>query len=199
MLQSLINKDNIIKRELLEVILKTNNDILYSRIDFILKYSLKVKDLETFISSAILLNKNNYFGTYSLNFNREILESVTKKDKDMFLKIFSNPMRNEIFNNEYLNKGKTSEIKYYYDIEKIVYFYLYQKKYYDCFYEITLDKIQELKTEIYKVKNIDLGVKYFSNKNTISVRKGKETITSDIVEVIYKTEYIFIKSYLERF
>ena len=154
MLQSLINKDNIIKRELLEVILKTNNDILYSRIDFILKYSLKVKDLETFISSAILLNKNNYFGTYSLNFNREILESVTKKDKDMFLKIFSNPMRNEIFNNEYLNKGKTSEIKYYYDIEKIVYFYLYQKKYYDCFYEITLDKIQELKTEIYKVKNI---------------------------------------------
>ena len=81
-----------------------------------------------------------------------------------------------------------------------------------------LSSSKNLETEIYNVKKIDLNVKYFSNKNTISIRKGKEITPVDIVEVIfkifedvkinhtldhfiksnYKTEYLFIKCYLER-
>ena len=37
MLQSLINKDNIVKKEILEVILKTNNSILYEKNRFYFK------------------------------------------------------------------------------------------------------------------------------------------------------------------
>ena len=91
MLQSLINKDNIVKKEILEVILKTNNSIFMKKIDFILKNCLKIRKIETFLSSVILLNKNNYFGNYSLIFNKELLDSIISKDKNKFIEIFSNP------------------------------------------------------------------------------------------------------------
>ena len=219
MLQSLINKDNIVKKEILEVILKTNNSIFMKKIDFILKNCLKIRKIETFLSSVILLNKNNYFGNYSLIFNKELLDSIISKDKNKFIEIFSNPEKSSIFNNDYLNNQQIKEIKYYFELEKISYCYLYHKKYYDCMYKISLEKIQELKKEIYTAKNIQIETKYFSNKNTISIRKGKEIIVSDIIEVIfkifenisinekldyyvknnYKTEYLIIKNYVNRF
>ena len=219
MLQSLINKDNIVKKEILEVVLGTNNPILTKKIDFILKNCLRIKDLEVFMSSIILLNKNNYFGTYSLNFNKEILDSVISKDKEKFNKVFSNPERSELFNNDYLSSSQIQEIKYYFEFEKMTYFYFYHKKYYDCFYKIDLEKIQCLKKEIYSNRNIAIKEKYFSNKNTISIKKGKEIITSNIIEVIfkifenisinekldnyiknnYKTEYLIIKNYISKF
>lgn len=218
MLESLINKDTIVRREILEMVLKTNNHILYEKIEFISKILSKVKGVNSFVSGIILLNKNNYFGTYSLRYNRDIIQAVIEKDEDRFLKIFMNPTSSEMFRNELVDKKILEEIKGYYNLEKLVYFYLYQKKYYNCFYEISLDNIQVLKSEIYKIKKIDQNIKYFSNKNTISIRKGKDINTVDIVEVIfmifedmkinhtldhfiksnYKTEYLFIKYYLER-
>lgn len=218
MLESLINKDTIVRREILEMILKTNNHILMEKIEFILKILTKIRSVDAFISGLILLNKNSYFGTYSLGYNRDIIQAVLEKNETRFLKTFMNPTSTEVFKNGLVEKEILDEIEHYFNVEKMVYFYLYQKKYYDCFYEINLDKIQQLKTEIYKIKDIDLNVKYFSNKNTISIRKGKEITPVDIVEVIfkifedvkinhaldhfiksnYKTEYLFIKSYLER-
>ena len=218
MLESLINKDSIVRREMLEMVLKTNNHILVEKIEFISKMLFKVKGVDAFVSGLILLNKNNYFGTYSLGYNRDIIQAVLEKNESQFLKTFMNPTSSEVFKNDLVDKRILDEIERYFNLEKMVYFYLYQKKYYDCFYEINLDKIQQLKTEIYNVKKIDLNVKYFSNKNTISIRKGKEVTPIDIVEVIfkifedvkinhtldhfiksnYKTEYLFIKCYLER-
>lgn len=218
MLESLINKDTIVRREIIETVIKTNNHILVEKMDFITEMLLKIKGIDPFISGLILLNKNNYFGTYSLGYNRDIIQSVLERNENIFLKTFTNPSSSEIFKNELMEKEILEEIKQYYNLEKMVYFYLYQKKYYDSFYEINLDKIQQLKSEIYKVKGINLNVKYFSNKNTISIRKGKETTTENIVEIIfkifedvkinhtldhfikynYKTEYLFIKCYLER-
>ena len=61
MLESLINKDSIVRREILEMILKTNNHILIEKIEFILKILTKVKSVDAFISGLILLNKNSYF------------------------------------------------------------------------------------------------------------------------------------------
>tara|TARA_R110001592_G_scaffold164575_1_gene398733 strand:+ start:169 stop:837 length:669 start_codon:yes stop_codon:yes gene_type:complete len=218
MLESLINKDNSVRKELLDMILETNNSILTEKYNFLLNNLIKIKSVDIFISGIILLNKNNYFGTYSLDFNRDIIQSCIERNDDSFLKIFTNPQNSIIFKkNDSIDKLILNEIKRFYEIEKLVYFYLYQKKYYNCFYEVNLQKIQELKKEIYKIKNIDIGVKYFSNKNTISIKKGNEIITSDIVEVIfkifedvkinykldnfvrsnYKTEYYFIKDYLE--
>jgi len=218
MLESLINKDTIVRREILEMVLKTNNHVLTEKIEFILKILSKVKSIDAFISGLILLNKNNYFGTYSLGYNRDIIQSILEKNETRFLKTFMNPTSSDVFKNGLVEKEILDEIEHYYNLEKMVYFYLYQKKYYDCFYEVNLDKIQQLKEEIYKIKGIDLNVKYFSNKNTISIRKGKEVTPIDIVEVIfkifedvkinhaldhfiksnYKTEYLFIKCYLER-
>lgn len=218
MLESLINKDSIVRREILEMVLKTNNHILVEKIEFILKNLLKIKSVDSFISGIILLNKNNYFGTYSLGYNRDIIQAVVEKNESRFLKVFMNPSSCEIFKNEEVDKNILEEIEYYYGIEKIAYFYLYQKKYYDCFYEINLDKIQELKKEIYSIKDLNVNVKYFSNKNMISIKKGKDIIPMNIVEVIfkifedvkmnhtldhfiksnYKTEYLFIKIFLEK-
>ena len=218
MLESLINKDTIVRKEIAELVLKTNNHVLIEKIDFVLEILSKIKGIDDFISGLILLNKNNYFGTYSLGYNRDIIQAVLEKNETNFLKTFMNPSSSELFKNHLLEKEILHEIKSYYNLEKMVYFYLYQKKYYDSFYPITLDKIQELKSEIYKVKGINLNIKYFSNKNTISIRKGNETTTENIVEIIfrifedvkinhtldhfiksnYKTEYLFIKYYLER-
>ena len=218
MLESLINKDSIVRREILEMVLKTNNQVLVEKINFIEKILFKVKGVDSFVSGLILLNKNNYFGTYSLGYNRDIIQAVLEKNEEQFLKTFMNPTSSQLFKNELVDKKILGEIQEYYNIEKMVYFYLYQKKYYDCFYEINLDKIQLLKTEIYNINKIDLNIKYFSNKNTVSIRKGKEITPTDIVEVIfkifedvkinhtldnfirsnYRTEYLFIKGYLER-
>ena len=217
MLESLVNKDSIVRREILEMILKTNDNMFLKKIDFILKMLLKIKSVDSFVSGVILLNKNNYFGTYSLGYSRDLLGAVLEKNETRFLKIFMNPTSSEVFKNESVEKEILDEIERYYNLEKMVYFYLYQKKYYDCFYQVNLDKIQLLKSEIYKIKGINLNIKYFSNKNTISIRKGKEVKPVDIVEIIfkifedvkindkldhfiksnYKTEYLFIKGYLE--
>ena len=54
-------------------------------------------------------------------------------------------------------------------------------------YKITLRKNSRIKKRnIYSSKIYKLETKYFSNKNTISIRKGKEIIVSDIIEVIFK-------------
>ena len=219
MLESLLTKHGLVRREILEVVLKTNDNIFFRRLNFIYKALSKIKDTDSFISGLILLNKNNYFGTYSLGYNRDLIQSLVEKNESKFLKIYINPVSSDIFRNYNLSKENLDEINYYYSLEKMTYFYLYQKKFYDCFYEINLDKIQKLKKEIYEMKERDISIKYFSNKNTISIRKGKEIITSDIVEVIFKifqdikindkldtfiksnytTEYYFIKSYLEKY
>lgn len=219
MLESLLTKHGLVRRELLEVILKTNDDSFMKKINFIQKATSKIKDTDKFVSGLILLNKNSYFGTYALGYNRDLLCAIFERDENKFIRIFSNPISTDIFNNHNLSKENLDEIKYYYSLEKMTYFYLYQKKFYDCFYTINLDKIQSLKKEIYQIKEKNTDTKYFSNKNTISIRKGKEIETSDIVEVIFKifqdvkindkldhfiksnytTEYYFIKSYLENY
>ena len=219
MLESLLTKHGLVRRELLEVVLKTNNELFFKRIDFIMKTVSKIKDIERFISGLILLNKNSYFGNYSLGYNRDLLEVVREKNESKFLRIFTNPISSDIFNNYNLTKETLDEIKYYYNLEKMTYFYLYQKKFYDCFYDINLQQIQELKKEIYNIQEKDINIKYFSNKNTISIKKGREIITSDIIEIIFKifkdvkindkldsyiksnytTEYYFIKTYLEKY
>jgi hypothetical protein len=219
MLNSLINKDSLVRSEIINVVLKTNSRILSEREDFITRNLIKIKDLDVFISGVILLNKNNYFGNYSLDYNREISISVTENNDNKFLKKFEDYAGSQIFKNHLIDNYILEEIKEYYNLEKIVYFYLYHKKYYNCFYEINLDKIQGLKEEIYKIKNKDTKIKYFSNKNTISIKKGKEIETANIIEVIfkifedikinykldsfiksnYRTEYLFIKGYIEKF
>lgn len=219
MLESLLTKHGLVRRELLELILKTNDDSFIKKIDFIQKATSKIKETDKFISGLILLNKNSYFGTYSLGYNRDLLCAIFEKDENKFIRIFSNPLSTDMFNNYNLSKENLDEIKYYYSLEKMTYFYLYQKKFYDCLYIMNLEKIQGLKKEIYKIKEKNIDTKYFSNKNTISIRKGKEIETSDIVEVIFKifqdvkindkldhfikskytTEYYFIKSYLENY
>jgi hypothetical protein len=218
MLESLLTKHGLVRRELLELILKTNDDFLTKKIDFIMKAITKIKNTDTFISGLVLLNKNSYFGTYSLSYNKDIMDSVYEKDQNSFLKIFTNPTSTDIFKNDNVSKETLDEIKYYYHLEKLTYFYLYQKKFYNCFYDINLENIQNLKKQIYDIKQKKSDIKYFSNKNTISIKKGKEVITSSIVEIIFKifqdvkindkldafiktnysTEYYFIKSYLER-
>ena len=219
MLESLLTKHGLVRRELLEVVLKTNNELFFKRIDFIMKTVSKIKDIERFISGLILINKNSYFGNYSLGYNRDLFEAVHEKNESKFLRIFTNPISSDIFNNYNLTKETLDEIKYYYNLEKMTYFYLYQKKFYDCFYDINLQQIQELKKEIYNIQEKDINIKYFSNKNTISIKKGREIITSDIIEIIFKifkdvkindkldsyiksnytTEYYFIKTYLEKY
>jgi hypothetical protein len=219
MLESLLTKHGLVRRELLELILKTNDDTFIKKLDFIQKATSKIKEIDRFISGLILLNKNSYFGTYSLGYNKELLCAILERDENKFLRIFSNPISSDMFNNHNLSKENLDEIKYYYSLEKMTYFYLYQKKFYDCFYTMNLDRIQSLKKEIYEMKEKNTEIKYFSNKNTISIRKGKETETLDIIEVIFKifqdvkindkldnfiksnytTEYYFIKSYLENF
>lgn len=218
MLHSLINKDTIVRKEILTTVLETNNCILLEKIDFMIKCLIKIKDLDTFISGVILLNRNNYFGTYSLDFNRDIIKFVLEKNEEKFLKKFKDYEMSQIFRNNLVDREDLEDVKKHYQIEKLVYFYLYHKKYYDCFYKINIENIQKLKTEIYDIKDINKNIKYFSNKNTISVKKGKETETLDIIEVIfkifedvkinykldnyiksnYRTEYLFIKNYLEK-
>ena len=43
MLESLINKDTIVRREIAELVLKTNNHVLIEKIDFVLEILSKIK------------------------------------------------------------------------------------------------------------------------------------------------------------
>ena len=88
MLESLVNKDSIVRREILEMVLKTNDTVFMKKIEFILKILVKIKSVDSFVSGIILLNKNNYFGTYSLGYSRDLLGAILEKDSERFLKIF---------------------------------------------------------------------------------------------------------------
>ena len=145
MLESLLTKHGLVKRELLETVLKTNHDLFLKRIDFIMKTVSKIKDIEKFISGIILMNKNCYFGNYSLGYNADLLSSLQEKDDKKFLKIFTNPTSSDIFSNYNLSKETLDEIKYYYNLEKMTYFYLYQKKFTIVFIILILDRYKNSK------------------------------------------------------
>ena len=215
MLESLLNKDIIIRKEILKIVaLETN--VYNVNFNFILENLLKVKKIDTFISGVILMNPKNYFGKYSLDYNKDLKILATKHKNEKFLKNFVNTYTRKIFKNQILDKSKLEEIKRYYNVEKEVYFYLYQKKYYDITYNISLEKIQTLKKEIYEAKKLNIDNKFFHQEIIFKVKKGKEymelNVFNTLIDIVksnninsklkdhilelYNTEYLLVKDYL---
>ena len=137
MLDSLVNKNILIKKNFLELII-LNNPCYSENFDFILNILANIKSIDKFISGLILMSDKNYFGIYSKDYNYDLKKCCQKKDETKFLKIFSNTYTLKIFKNKELDLKKLKEIEKYYNIEKNVYFYAYQKKFYDINFNINL-------------------------------------------------------------
>ena len=162
MLDSLVNKNTIIKKNFLELIV-LNNPRYSDNFKFIFNNLINIKSVDSFISGIILMSNKNYFGIYSIDYNDILTKHCQEKNKD-FLKSFLSTHTSKIFKNKELDK--------YYNIEKYVYFYLYQKKFYDINYNITLEKITDMKKKIYQINNLDINSKYFLEEIIINFKKG---------------------------
>ena len=167
----MLSKRNLVLMEILRFVFSTNDKISDDHFEKFFKSLVKIKSLDHIFSVMSRLNKNSYFGIYALEFNYLIDLSLNSEKYDL---------------DEILTKSnKFDEIENF-KYEVMSYRYLYDKKYYDDHYVINLETFQKCKEEVYNCFEIQNRGKYFSNKNTILVRKGKETIHMDIVETIFK-------------
>lgn len=184
--ENLFSRKNIVKNELIDMVLETNDEEILKNKDFIKSCIYTVKDLKTFFLGLIFLNKNSYFGRYAFSYNKNIIKSIQKKNKDTFLILFKNPCLDEIYKNKFLDEEYIKNYNKFLNYEILAYNYFFEKRYYNSFIEINLKEFQNYKKTIYEFYKEKTTNNFFSNKDTILVKKGKKEIIYDINEVIIK-------------
>lgn len=171
MFNFMLSRRNLVLMEILKFVLETNDKISKDHSEDIFKNLVRIKSLDQIFSVMSGLNKNSYFGIYALEFNYLLDVSLNSENGDLE-KVFQKRNRFE----------DTENFKY----EMMTYNYLYDKRYYDPYFVVNLDSFQECKKEVYDCFKVQKRGKFFSNKNTILVKKGRETSQMDIVETIFK-------------
>ena len=167
----MLSRRNLVLMEILKFVLETNDKISESHSETIFKNLVKIKSLDQIFSVMSALNKNSYFGIYALEFNYLLDLALNSEGQDVE-KVFQ-------------KRNKLEDVKNF-KYEVMSYNYLYDKRYYDSYFVISLESFQECRREVYDCFNIHSRGKYFSNKNTIVVKKGKKISEMDIVETIFK-------------
>jgi len=167
----MLSRRNLVLMEILKFVLNTNDKISKDYCEAIFRFLVKIKSLDQIFSIISRLNKNSYFGIYALEFNYLLDLSLNSEDQNL----------DPVFN----KKNRFDDIDHF-KYEVMSYHYMYDKRYYDTYFEMNLESFQECKREVYDCFQIQYRGKYFSNKNTIVVKKGRETTQMDIVETIFK-------------
>jgi hypothetical protein len=167
----MLSRRNLVLMEILNFVLNTNDKISKDHSGVIFKSLVKIKSLDQIFSVMSRLNKNSYFGIYALEFNYLLDLSLNSEEQNI---------------DTVLNKTNRFDDIGHFKYEVMSYHYMYDKRYYDSYFDISLESFQECKREVYDCFQIEYKGKYFSNKNTIVVKKGRETTQMDIVETIFK-------------
>lgn len=182
----LFSRRDIIKSEIIDMVIETNSDYLKNNRNFIKKAINKIKNIKQVFTGIIFLNKNSYYGRYSFSYNSLILKAIEKKDQEKFLESYTHPYPSEIYQNSYLDKNFKEDFNKHLHYEILSYNYLFEKRYYDTEFPVDILSLQKCKKEIFRVFKINENSRFLSNKDKILVKKGKEEKIYNINEIIIK-------------
>jgi hypothetical protein len=183
---SLFSRKDIIKAEIIDMVIETNSDFIKSNKKFINSCITKVKNNREIFMGIIFLNKNSYYGRYSFSYNSLISKTIEKKDQSRFLETFLHPYPAEIYKNNHLDKNFKENFNKHLHYELLAFNYLFEKRYYDSEFPVNILSLQKCKNAIFNIYDIDKNSRFLSNKDTILIKKGKEQKIYNINEIIIK-------------
>lgn len=169
MFVDIFSRRNIILKKLIEYF----NDDFH---DIIIKSVIRVNDLELILKSIILFSNKNYFGLYSLDHKRKLINLLQEGKKEDFIRFFTRYQSNFI---------KVNDLEEYLDLEIMSLTLFYEKCYYNIYYEVNENNFLKCKKKIYQLKGKDIRSKYFYHRNSVMVKKGKSEIKLNLQQVIY--------------
>lgn len=184
--ENLFSRKDVVKSEMLDMVLETNIEFLRENKDFITNCVNKIKDLKFFFKGIIFLNKNSYFGRYAFSYNSRIIKAVEKKEKERFLEIFMYPYPSEIYQNRHLDENFKKEFNRHLHYEILAFNFIFEKRYFNTEIPVNILSLQNHKIEIYRAFKVDPKSRFLSNKDTILVKKGKVEKIYNINETIIK-------------
>ena len=188
MFEDIFSRRNIILQKLINYFFEDNKEI-------ILESMIKVKDLSLIFRSIVLFSKKTYIGLYSLEHRKKLIGFLLEGKKEEFIKNFTKYSSNFIRNNK---------IDQYLDLEILSVMYFYEKQYYNSFFQFNETKYNICKKKIYLLHEKDIRNRYFTYRNVIMVKKGREETPLNLQETIYqivknkKVDYN-IKNYIQKF
>ena len=163
--------------------------------DIILESVIKINDLELIMKSILLFSNQNYFGLYSLDHKRKLINLIRERKKEEFIKNFTRYQSNFI---------KVNNLEEYFELELMSICLFYEKSYYDIYFEINENNYLKCKKKIYQLYDKDIRSKYFYHRNSVLVKKGKSEHCLNLQQVIcdiVKNKKIDhnVKKYIQKF
>lgn len=131
--------------------LYSESQIEYAAKIWIINYDNLKKHSDNFYMSLVLLNRKTLSGNFALIYNDSIYRAIEKKKEKELLKLLSNPVFTEIYDNELLSKDEVKALEnvlkremlamnlFLKSVEndsKIVDDFLNSETYKECFYQI---------------------------------------------------------------
>jgi hypothetical protein len=188
MFEDIFSRRNIILQKLINYFFDDDKEI-------ILESMIKIKDLSLIFRSIVLFSKKIYVGLYSLEHRKKLNGFLLEGKKEEFIKNFTRYNSNFIRNNK---------LEQYVDLEVLTVMYFYEKQFYNSFFEFNETNYNLCKKKIYLLHEKDIRNRYFTYKNIIMVKKGKEETQLNLQETIYqiiknkKVDYN-VKKYIQKF
>ena len=169
MFEDIFSRRNIILKKLVQYFNDEFQDIIIESI-------IRIKDLELILKSILLFSNKNYFGLYSLDHKRKLINLLQEGKKEDFIRFFTRYQSNFI---------KVNDLEEYLNLEIFTITLFYEKCYYNIYYEINENNYLKCKKKIYQLKGKDIRSKYFYHRNSVMVKKGKSEIMLNLQQVIY--------------
>jgi len=163
--------------------------------DIILESVIKINDLELIMKSILLFSNQNYFGLYSLDHKKKMINFIREGKREEFINHFTRYQSNFI---------KINNLEEYFDLELTTICFFYEKSYYDIYFEINENNYLKCKKKIYQLYDKDIRSKYFYHRNSVLVKKGKSEHCLNLQQVIcdiVKNKKIDhnVKKYIQKF
>jgi hypothetical protein len=169
MFEDIFSRRNIILKKLVQYFNDEFQDIIIESI-------IRIKDLELILKSILLFSNKNYFGLYSLDHKRKLINLLQEGKREDFIRFFTRYQSNFI---------KVNDLEEYLNLEVTTITLFYEKCYYNIYYEINENNYLKCKKKIYQLKGKDIRSKYFYHRNSVMVKKGKSEIMLNLQQVIY--------------
>lgn len=169
MFEDIFSRRNIILKKLVQYFNDEFQDIIIESI-------IRIKDLELILKSILLFSNKNYFGLYSLDHKRKLINLLHEGKREDFIRFFTRYQSNFI---------KVNDLEEYLNLEILTITLFYEKCYYNIYYEINENNYLKCKKKIYQLKGKDIRSKYFYHRNSVMVKKGKSEIMLNLQQVIY--------------
>tara|TARA_R110002126_G_scaffold6306_5_gene33088 strand:+ start:5386 stop:6012 length:627 start_codon:yes stop_codon:yes gene_type:complete len=169
MFEDIFSRRNIILKKLVQYFNDEFQDIIIESI-------IRIKDLELILKSILLFSNKNYFGLYSLDHKRKLINLLQEGKREDFIRFFTRYQSNFI---------KVNDLEEYLNLEILTITLFYEKCYYNIYYEINENNYLKCKKKIYQLKGKDIRSKYFYHRNSVMVKKGKSEIMLNLQQVIY--------------